>query len=680
VEVIGTTADGQSPSGLSAETRGSGDAGNLTVETRQLIIREGGTVTTETFGKGKGGELTVNASELVEVAGGAPDASFSSGLSVETEGSGNAGSLGITTRRLVAQDGGFVGASAREGSKGNAGSITINATDSVEVIGMTTDKDFRSGISTAVEANTEGNGGDLTIQTQRLSVRDGASVSVATYGEGDAGKLQINAIESVEVIGGTPANSFSTLNAIVGSDSTGQGGDLTINAQRLSVRDGSGVSVATFGKGNAGTLRVHATESIEVMGTFADSQLHSELSAAVGQNSTGNGGNLSIQTRQLTIQDGAEISASTASSGQGGTLSVTASESVTLSNRGSLSAQATANGNAGSLTINTLALTVEDRAEVTVSSPQGQAGNLTAIANSVFLDQGNLTAVTGKGQGEGGANITLQVQDLLRMHNESQISADALATANGGNINIDTDFLIALPPVGPNGSDIRANAFQGNGGRLNITAQGIFSIKFRSSQTPLNDITASSDFGSAGVVTLNTPDVDPSRGLVNLPTDVLDASGLIAQTCPARGTASEQSEFIITGRGGLPPNPGDTLSSETVLADWATLDTKVGNRSGAQETATKPTKENAPTTIVEATGWAIAPNGEVSLIASAPGLTFTVPRCYQLPAATEAAMLSGRRDRARTITTSFAWCVGTKQAGEYASCTFTPYRAFRALL
>jgi large exoprotein involved in heme utilization and adhesion len=118
------------------------------------------------------------------------------------------------------------------------------------------------------------------------------------------------------------------------------------------------VSVATFGKGNAGTLRVHATESIEVMGTSVDSQLHSELSAAVEQNSTGKGGDLSIQTRQLTIQDGAEVSASTASSGQGGTLSVIASESVSLSDRGSLSAQATGNGNAGSLTINTRQLSV----------------------------------------------------------------------------------------------------------------------------------------------------------------------------------------------------------------------------------------------------------------------------------------------------------------------------------
>ncbi len=67
------------------------------------------------------------------------------------------------------------------------------------------------------------------------------------------------------------------------------------------------------------------------------------------------------------------------------------------------------------------------------------------------------------------------------------------------------------------------------------------------------------------MVEITTPDVDPSRGLVALPTDVVDASGLIASGCGTPHIA--RSEFIVTGRGGLPPTPSETLSSDTVWTD-----------------------------------------------------------------------------------------------------------------
>jgi len=63
-------------------------------------------------------------------------------------------------------------------------------------------------------------------------------------------------------------------------------------------------------------------------------------------------------------------------------------------------------------------------------------------------------------------------------------------------------------------SDITANAFQGNGGNINISTNTIFGLKFRSQLTPLSDITASSQFGLSGQVTINRLDIDPSKGLL----------------------------------------------------------------------------------------------------------------------------------------------------------------------
>lgn len=73
-------------------------------------------------------------------------------------------------------------------------------------------------------------------------------------------------------------------------------------------------------------------------------------------------------------------------------------------------------------------------------------------------------------------------------------------------------------------------------------------------QLPTNDITAISQENPSlsDRVTINTPDVDSYRGLVQLPTGIIDASTLIASGCSAFA-GTEGSTFFVTGRGGLPP-------------------------------------------------------------------------------------------------------------------------------
>ena len=115
-------------------------------------------------------------------------------------------------------------------------------------------------------------------------------------------------------------------------------------------------------------------------------------------------------------------------------------------------------GSAGNLTINTRQLQVLDGAEVTVSGELGRAGNLNATADSIFLNQGKLTGVTGLAEG---GNITLQGLDLLLMRDNSLISVEAVNTANGGNVNIDADFIIAVPNQN---SDIHCQRLPGQWG------------------------------------------------------------------------------------------------------------------------------------------------------------------------------------------------------------------------
>ncbi len=642
VQVIGTFADSRFGSNLSADaTRNStGDAGDLTIITGQLLIQDGAQVSADTSGSGKGGNLTVNASDSVQVIGTSADGESPSKLTVQTNKSstGNAGDLRITTGQLLIQDGAFVSASTFGSGKG--GNVMVNASDSVQAIGTSADGQLGSYLIAQANPNSTGDAGDLSITTRELLIRDGAQIGASTFGSGKGGNLTVYASDSVQVIGRSADGRLaSNLVAGASQNSTGDGGDLTITTSELLIRDGALVSAGTLSSGKGGSLTVYASDLVQVIGTSADGKFASNLFAGASRNSTGDGGDLTITTSELLIRDGAQVGASTFGSGKGGNLIVNASDSVQVIgfsakswSSSALAAVATAGGTAGNLTLETGQLSVQDGAQVTVSSPRGQAGNLSITTNSLFLNRGEITAETAKSGLEGGANINLKVSDVWLMRNESLISATAYGTANGGNINIDTQFLVALPPEGPNGSDIIANASRGNGGRINITTQGLFGIEFRPELTPENDITASSDFGIDGEVAINQPEVDPRQGLTQLPTDVVDATGLIDNRCTPAG-ADRKSSFVVTGRGGLPPSPTDPLTGEAVITNWVTLDSEEENTNNANHEA-NPTN-STPKQLVEAQGWVYGSDGQVILVAEAPIATpqspwQTSPSCDDL--------------------------------------------------
>jgi filamentous hemagglutinin family protein len=507
---------------------------------------------------------------------------------------GQGGDTNITTRQLLVSGGALVGAGTY--GAGNAGNLTVNATDKVEVIGESADSRFASGLFT--ESFGTGNAGNLTITTGQLLFSNGARVSAS-------------------------------------SADTGNAGNLTITTGQLLISNGAQVSTATYGAGNGGNLTVNATNKVQVIGASADGRFPSGLLTA--SRTTGDAGNLTITTEQLLVFNGARVSAETLGAGNGGNLTINATDKVQVigtsadgKNPTSLRSQSEGTGNAGNLMITTGQLQVQDGASVSVRSLTQQAGNLTIQANSLLLNRGSLLAETAK-SGEDGANINLLRLELLRLDNESLISANANNQANGGNITINSTFIVATPQTGPKGSDITANAVQGNGGRVNITTQGQFGIQLRPQLTPENDITVSSDLGLTGEFQLNSPDVDPSRGLINLPTAPVDTQ--VSQVCQP-GATQNQNSFIITGRGGLPPNPRQVLRSRAVEVDWVMLDASANNPTEAiqnrgtqrrvsrsQDAETVNNVNNQALKIVEAQGWVIDDNGKIALVATAPTAT-----------------------------------------------------------
>lgn len=140
---------------------------------------------------------------------------------------------------------------------------------------------------------------------------------------------------------------------------------------------------------------------------------------------------------------------------------------------------------------------------------------------------------------------------------------------------------------------------------------------------------------------INRPDVDPSRGLVVLRANLIDASRQVAQGCRADATvaANELGKFTVTGRGGLPTSPNDTLNGEAVWQDLRPTAGEVTQDTGgeAQEERLTPlsSTELSPRTIVEAQGWVQLPDGQVVLTAQVPAATpqssWLKPPACQMP-------------------------------------------------
>lgn len=104
-----------------------------------------------------------------------------------------------------------------------------------------------------------------------------------------------------------------------------------------------------------------------------------------------------------------------------------------------------------------------------------------------------------------------------------------------------------------------------------------------------------------GTVNINRSDVDPTQALVELPAEVVDPSSQIASSCAATNVATS-GQFIITGRGGLPPNPNEPISPDVVWSD--TRIPKITAQQQPSEVAAvkPPSKQADAVKIVAATG------------------------------------------------------------------------------
>ena len=608
----------------------NGDAGNLMVIAYDTVSAASGAfLDSNTFGLGDAGDVTINAGNLVSFDGvGSPSGRLASGVysNVQSEAGGNGGEINITTGRLSVTNG--AGLFANTFGQGNAGKVRISARDTVS---------FDDGFAFSnVGLRAVGRGGDVEITTGSLSVTNGAQLIANTEGRGDAGNVRIIARQIISFDGRKDRFSSAAFSR-VNPGAIGRGGDVEIITGFLSVTNSAGLTAETFGQGDAGNVSITARETVSFDGV--KDGFSSAAFSRVNPGAMGSGGDILVNARTLRISDGAILDARTFSSSEGGNIIVNL-DALEVVNGGQLLTTTEGSGQAGKITVQAADLILiagsdPNFQERIAQFPQrvsnlgpesglfvrsegtGQAGNIEVITGFIRLDdQGRMIAESAS---VGGGNIDLQVRDMLLLRRGSLISATAgtaQAGGDGGNIAINAPnaFIVAVPEEN---SDIAADAFEGNGGNVNITARNILGLEFRDQRTSLSDITASSEFGVAGEVNLETPDIDPAQGLIELPVNLTDQSNQIDQRCLA-DSGQGQSAFVVTGRGGVPPSPSEVVRSETSgLVDLATYGDIQAIASADADLATPVAAASTavPSRIVEAQTWRVNDAGEIELIA-----------------------------------------------------------------
>jgi hypothetical protein len=265
---------------------------------------------------------------------------------------------------------------------------------------------------------------------------------------------------------------------------------------------------------------------------------------------SGQGGNLGISVTSLTMKDGSRISSSTYdSTGDGGQVTIQADKDISLTGTFSgVYSVSSGDGKGGDIKLRAAEIQLTDGAQISASSKgAGDAGNIDIAATRSFVSRNSKVSTSSKNADGGNIKITAPYMVHLK---ESEITASVGggSTTVGGNITMDPQFVIL------DHSKIIANAYEGQGGNIQIVSNVFLA-------DPYSVIDASSALGIDGTVDIRAPITEISGTLVPLGVDFISAFELLREPCMARIRGGKYSSFIVSGRDGLPIEPGRLLPS-----------------------------------------------------------------------------------------------------------------------
>ena len=308
-------------------------------------------------------------------------------------------------------------------SLSSAGIVTINADNNISLAENLVKADVN--LTDSADINVSGVGeGNIFINAQNLNLRSGeldssliqAGIQSNSISNNvQAGNININVDESIILDRSSITNEVAEAGA-------GNSGNITIDADSISLLNGGGISTSTLGRGNAGDINISATGNLDVDGENL-SGLPSGIASLVNIGAEGDAGGVKISANNLTLTNGGQVSATTLGKGNAGLVDVTTTGNIIL--------------DGGSSDIVGLRSSINSGVNV---GAVGNAGGVSITAKNLTLTNGGEVSATTLGQGNAG-NVNINAQESIFIEGQirsagSGISANALNfDGNGGNIN-----------------------------------------------------------------------------------------------------------------------------------------------------------------------------------------------------------------------------------------------------
>ena len=543
------------------EENGVGDTGDLQITANSLNLENNARLITQTRGRGNVGSIDLNIADSLVISSGAEIIA----QVLASRGEGTAGNISINANTFELLEGTQLLTS--NGNIGDAGNIIIQVNDLISA--------NNSKITSQIEKNAVGNAGDIKITANSLNLENKAQLITAIEGEGNTGSIDLDLADSLVLSGA------AQIQAQV-RQGTGTAGNIEIDTNTLEVIEDSLILADSQSLGDSGDIAIRADESLFVNDSI--------ISTGTIEQARGSSGKIDITSPQVLLRDRAIISSSAEGTGEVGDIKVDA-ENISLDNFSLITASSRTenSGQAGNITINADRLTLTKGSIINAtSSSEFDGGQITINSQVLKLLSGGVLQTATNGDGDAG-DIVLNIDDgiiVLDGNNAPErredfdfgdsildslegktgifanVSDNTDTSSSGGNIRIDSDFIVAFP----NGnSDIRANARQGEGGNITIDAKLIgIAEGFPSDST--NDINASSDNSDLdGNVVIRSLDTDPIGQPREIPSSVVEVEQTTAQVCRANREAAAKNAFTIEGRGGVRPTPDSPLDSDNIL-------------------------------------------------------------------------------------------------------------------
>ncbi|MEM9156702.1 MAG: hypothetical protein AAGB13_16995 [Cyanobacteria bacterium P01_F01_bin.33] len=636
---------------ISGSTLGQGDAGSISIQSSQLSVSERSAIAAQVegvndpaqgivfFAEGSGGELTID-SDRIEVRNGGR-------ISASTFGLGDAGNLTIRSSEslVLSDEGSNIEAAVRKPGESGLGGVLDIQSPTIEIID-----------GADINASTFGDGkaGDLRIQSEDLLLQvdelgdapgDGGFIAVQSQSAGDAGSLVIES-DRIRLIDLQPQDDFEPA-IIADAFGSGEGGDVIIRTNNL-IMNGGGLATVTDGPADGGQILIQPLNTGTEAKVILSNSAIVTTNARENASSEASGGNINVETTNFLLNSGAQVSTATLGAGAAGKLEVLA-DRVMLQDRDSgflaLVFGEDSTGDGGVLQIEAGALNISDGAIISSSSDgPGDAGDI-ELNLKHRLDASDAEIST-ESQLSGGGNISINLinEDVLvgdiNLLQGSRLTASVFGgTGGGGDISTASLTFVALDD-----SDILAFADEGDGGNITIQAPVFLADVFAGDSSAEDadlrdfsqffdngrvDINASSRFGLDGTIRISDAGFLENT-LAPLASDFSRADLVVAGSCLARQNA-DRGSFVVTGTGGLPRSPYESIRSPYQAIAVRPLETSSGAISQHESV---PNPQHSDTwrlgdPIREAGQLAIAIDGRAYLSASA-GTTRSVATVDQL--------------------------------------------------